>query len=108
MKFSEDLSVSQALFCDILDHIVWIGVWDGRNMKLYMLLRSYRKQHHLLQKDMSALLGISREHYARVESGRIIPGVDLLTTISKKLHITIIIVLPPKDPIVKSLDNKRS
>ncbi len=68
-------------------------------MKLNKSLRSYRKRHHLLQKEMSSLLGVSREHYARVESGKILPGIHLIRRISETLHVTVIVVVPPKDQI---------
>ena len=53
-------------------------------MKLTKLLIDHRHRSGLLQKEAAGLLGISREHYAQIESGRIEPSLRLLKTFSKK------------------------
>ncbi len=56
------------------------------------LLKEFRQKNNLMQKEMADLLGISREHYAQIESGNVIPSVRLLLIISEKLPIEITII----------------
>jgi len=57
------------------------------------ILRQYRRQHALLQKEIAASLGISREHYAQIEGGNVSPSLKLLQRISEKLELNIVVVL---------------
>ena len=60
-------------------------------MKLGELLKIARHEKKLTQKEIACLLGITREHYAQIETGRFNPSVNLLKAISSKLnlHVTI-------------------
>ena len=57
------------------------------------ILRQYRRQHALFQKEIAASLGISREHYAQIEGGNVSPSLKLLQRISEKLELNIVVVL---------------
>ena len=54
------------------------------------LLRQYRKKRGLAQKEVAAILGISREHYTRIERGLVTPSQKLSTVIAEKLNITLV------------------
>ena len=56
------------------------------------ILKDYRQQNSLLQKEVANLLGISREHYAQIEAGCCIPPLKLLQKISERLQLNITIV----------------
>lgn len=58
-------------------------------MRLSHYLVGFRKKNGLLQKEIAGLLDISREHYAQIESGKFVPSIKLLRTISKKLRLDI-------------------
>ena len=58
-------------------------------MRISRYLVRFRKKNRLLQKEIAALLNISREHYAQIESGKFVPSIKLLRTISKKLRLDI-------------------
>jgi len=47
-------------------------------MKVDELLRSYRMDHRLLQKEMTYMLGISLKHYNQLENGHCLPSLKLL------------------------------
>lgn len=44
-------------------------------------LKAYRKQNKLVQKEMAGKLNISREHYSRLEEGKINPSKKLIVKI---------------------------
>ncbi len=46
-------------------------------------LKEYRCQNNLVQKDVAAVLDICREHYSRVERGKVYPGGNLLKRIEE-------------------------
>ena len=54
------------------------------------LLRQYRKKRGLAQKEVAAILGISREHYTRIERGIVRPSQKLCSIIAEKLDITLV------------------
>ena len=56
------------------------------------ILKGYRQQNSLLQKEVADILGVSREHYAQVEAGCCIPSFKLLQKISERLQLNITIV----------------
>ena len=56
------------------------------------ILKQYRQQKCLLQKEVSDKLGVSREHYAQVEAGCCIPSLKLLQKISERLQLNITVV----------------
>ena len=56
------------------------------------ILKDYRQQKNLLQKEVADVLGISREHYAQIEAGCCIPSRKLLQKISERLQLNIIII----------------
>ena len=60
-------------------------------MELTTALKLVRREKKFAQKEMACLLGITREHYAQIESGRLLPSLHLLKSISSllNLHITI-------------------
>ncbi len=45
-------------------------------------LKAYRKKHKFAQKEMANKLNISREHYSRLEEGKIYPSRKLLFKIN--------------------------
>ena len=51
------------------------------------VLRDCRLGKKLLQKQMAIELGISREHYSRIEEGKIHPGRKLLAKINNLISI---------------------
>lgn len=66
-------------------------------IQLSKLLRRYRTRHHLLQKQLSAELCISREHYARIEEGCSLPSFHLVKRIAKQLNQGLVILVGPGD-----------
>lgn len=52
-------------------------------------LKAYRSKNKILQKQMADILGISREHYAQIERGYLLPSSKILATISERLPINI-------------------
>lgn len=56
-------------------------------MEIGEALKSIRHEKKLTQKEIACRLGITREHYAQIESGRFHPSVNLLNTISSQLGI---------------------
>ena len=66
-------------------------------MTLRELLRGYRRRHRLLQKQIAGQLGVSREYYARIECGRVIPSLSLLAKMSVELNVEINFTLLPTD-----------
>jgi transcriptional regulator with XRE-family HTH domain len=56
------------------------------------ILKDYRQQKNLLQKEVADLLEISREHYAQIEGGCCIPSLKLLQKISERLQLNITVV----------------
>ncbi len=59
---------------------------------LSSILKGYRRQNSLLQKEVADMLGVSREHYAQVEAGCCFPSLKLLQKISDRLELNITIV----------------
>lgn len=68
-------------------------------MKLYKTLRDYRKQNNLLQKQIAAKIGISREYYSRIEEHRAFPSIQLLHRMASKLHLKITVAFPLHDHV---------
>lgn len=58
-------------------------------MNIGVYLKSYRSKNKIPQKQIADSLGISREHYAQIETDRLNPSVKLLKIISKKLSLHI-------------------
>jgi transcriptional regulator with XRE-family HTH domain len=52
-------------------------------MKLGCFLKSYRRRHNLLQKEMAAKLRITREYYWKIEHGVTAPSTLVLSHISQ-------------------------
>jgi transcriptional regulator with XRE-family HTH domain len=52
-------------------------------------MKQLRKQRKLSQSRMGALLGLHYIHVGRYESGKALPSVDTLVSISKKLNVTL-------------------
>ncbi len=50
-------------------------------MTLGSALRLYRKRHHLVQKELAAVIGISLKHYALIERGKAHPSHTVLERI---------------------------
>ena len=76
----------QTLFCNIFSNIS-LRLEDTMRLSHYLI--GFRKKNCLLQKEVADLLNISREHYAQIESGKLVPFIKLLRTISKKLRLDI-------------------
>lgn len=51
------------------------------NVKLRQVLKEYRVSRKIPQKQMAALLGVTREYYASIESGKRFPSTALLKRI---------------------------
>jgi len=47
-----------------------------------------------MQKQIADQLGVSREYYARIECGRVIPSLGLLAKMSVELNVEISFVIP--------------
>ena len=58
-------------------------------MQLALVLKTYRRSRHLTQKEVAAVLGISREYYSRLESGKGRPSINLLETICRSTDIAV-------------------
>ena len=58
-------------------------------MQLQTLLREFRRRNDLAQKETAQKLGISREHYARIESGHAMPSLKLMQMIARELILTV-------------------
>jgi len=69
-------------------------------MKVDELLRSYRMDHRLLQKEMTYMLGISLKHHNQLENGHCLPSLKLLKKICSltqtKINIFFENELPPR------------
>ena len=72
-------------------------------MYLPQLLKEYRKQKGLRQKEIAAKLGITREHYAQLENAFKIPSLELLDMISKLVGERLIVLFPSDDPFNRAL-----
>jgi len=57
------------------------------------ILKTYRGRHALLQKEVADVLGISREHYAQIESGHVTPSFKLLQRVSERLDLNFVVVM---------------
>ena len=66
-------------------------------MKFDLFLKTYRKIHHLEQKEMAHRLGITRVHYARLEGSNRKPSIELLDKISSSLGIDAVDVLKSRN-----------
>ena len=58
-------------------------------MTLGEALKQYRKQHHLVQKELAAKIGISVKHYAMIERGKAYPSQFVLQRICEVTTITV-------------------
>ncbi|MBA4312183.1 MAG: hypothetical protein C0417_06095 [Chlorobiaceae bacterium] len=58
-------------------------------MKLYAILKEYREEHRLAQKQLAERLGITREYYSKIEKGSRLPSHNLLRKISVELNISL-------------------
>ena len=59
-------------------------------MEFGLFLKTYRKTHHLEQKEMAFRLCITRVHYARLESGIRKPSIELIDKISDSLGVDVV------------------
>lgn len=60
-------------------------------------LRIYRRSKNLTQKEMAAQVGISREHYGRLERGSAKPSFELLEKICPTFDLTPPYVIPKSE-----------
>jgi transcriptional regulator with XRE-family HTH domain len=60
---------------------------EEATMEIGEALRSIRHEKKLTQKEMAYRLGITREHYAQIESGRFHPSLNLLKIITSRLNL---------------------
>jgi transcriptional regulator with XRE-family HTH domain len=74
-------------------------------MNLPEFLRSHRKNHSLAQKQIAHTLGITREHYARVEEGTQLPSLPLLRRMSKEFQVTIIYIISENESVYRALSD---
>lgn len=74
-------------------------------MNLPEFLKLHRKNHSFAQKQVAHTLGITREHYARVERGAQLPSLPLLRRIAKKLQVTIIYIISEDEDVSRTLIN---
>jgi transcriptional regulator with XRE-family HTH domain len=74
-------------------------------MNLPEFLKLHRKNHSLAQKQVAHTLGITREHYARVERGTQLPSLPLLRRIAKKFQVTIVYIISEDEGISRTLIN---
>ncbi len=72
-------------------------------MYLSEMLQQHRSQHKLTQKQVAAKLGMSREYYSKIETGRTLPPILLLDKISKLLNTRIYMLFPFDDPFNRSV-----
>jgi DNA-binding XRE family transcriptional regulator len=73
-------------------------------MQLVDALKKFRAMHRLTQKEAAARLGISREHYAKIESGKFFPSHGLTDQISRTLEVTITVVHAPNKRMVHTAE----
>ncbi|MBM4170216.1 MAG: helix-turn-helix transcriptional regulator [Ignavibacteria bacterium] len=52
-----------------------------------LLLKSYRSEQRLTQKELAAQLGISREHYSRLENGHAMPSLGVFERMCSELKL---------------------
>ncbi len=57
----------------------------GGEAVLGVVLKAHRKQRRLTQKELAAMLGVSREHYARIENGVCKPSYRLFEKICSSI-----------------------
>lgn len=74
-------------------------------MNLPEFLKSHRVNHSLAQKQVAHTLGITREHYARVERGIQLPSLSLLRKMSREFQITIIYIISENEGVSRALSD---
>lgn len=74
-------------------------------MILPEFLKGYRKKHSLAQKQIAHTLGITREHYARIEEGAQLPSLSLLKRMAKEFQVTIIYVISDDEMVYKNISS---
>ncbi len=60
-------------------------------VKLANILKTYRRQHRMLQKEVASAVGISREHYAQIETGHVSPSFRLLQRLTARLDLNLVV-----------------
>jgi transcriptional regulator with XRE-family HTH domain len=68
-------------------------------MTLSEALRSYRRKHHLLQKQLAADLHISLKHYIEIENDHAHPSSTVMERISDFTGITISYSIVAREPL---------
>jgi len=66
--------------------------------KVGSILRNYRREHSLLQKQAATNLGISRVHYSQLERGGQNPSLKMLARIHRMTGIAYDVLLQSSDP----------
>ena len=74
-------------------------------MNLPEYLKLHRKEQSLPQKQIAHILGITREHYARVEEGTQQPSLPLLRRMAREFQITIIYVISENESVYRALSD---
>jgi HTH-type transcriptional repressor of puuD len=69
-------------------------------------LKHYREKNNLLQKQMADKFGWTREYYARVENGKILPSVKSINEIAELIGVRIHLLFPLSDPEILPLFQK--
>lgn len=58
-------------------------------MRVGLYLKAFRQANFLAQKEMAARLDVTREYYARLESSKVAPSVEMLEKISSVIGVEV-------------------
>ena len=59
------------------------------NLKISNRIRKYRKQMNLSQQALAELIDCSREHIARIENGKMAPGLDVFLRLATVFGVSL-------------------
>lgn len=77
-----------------------------RTMKksVCLFLKSYRNVHNLTQKEAAYRINISREHYSRLESGKLYPSECLIDKIKSAIGANLIDIIQKTEGDIIDMD----
>ncbi|MDI6765262.1 MAG: helix-turn-helix transcriptional regulator [Bacteroidota bacterium] len=75
-------------------------------MRLPEILKEFRKENHLAQKEIANKLGITREYYVKIEKGRRIPSMQLIKRMAGFLTTNLFYVFPYDNEVFRKLQDE--
>ena len=58
-------------------------------------IRDLRQKHHLSQRELASLCGVSRSLLSQIENARAVPSLDVMIRIANYFHVSIVYMLTP-------------